>query len=282
MQRFLSLLTALALTASCAELADILVPPDEQPLLSYKQRGIHLHPSGALPEDVPAIMAVASMIRMQVPKDTESFVERLVKNSPLNARFLLILTSSTDLTLVDKFRDDSRVIGWELENEVDNCAAGFLCWSLGEYLDWLRVISPEIRRRSPGKLLVSAATLPPTYEGKLRLNEEFVKRGGLDLVDVFGLHVYGDSWERVPAVAELVDDVWKKGKQVWVTEFGRPKRNEHLDYFRQTPAVWARLGVKVDLWTWYAWREENGYGLVGGADGDSQLLAELRATSRAP
>ena len=273
--------TALLASVACSDAVNLLSDPDQQELVPRDRLAIHLHVLDATANDVDEVFEVAALARTQAPADVADQVGDIIAASSPLARWLVVLGDPVDLSIVERFADDPRVVGWQLENEPNNLEPGFLGWTPQQYAAWLREVAPQVRaRKGRDQLIVSAATTPiwdlwPTvYEWNL----EFLAEEALFEVDVWAMHVYGSSFSRLPDVREIHDvAVEMTNGRVWVTEFGHPDDAEEVDYAKQLPAALALGGIVPERWSWYAWNDhELGFALEDESGQASPLLTELR------
>ena len=276
--RYLVLVFVLLL-ASCSDLIDVIVPVDTTPFLPQERVGVHMHPNGADCGDVQDAAGTFPMIRMQAPGGAERYVEALIACAPTHARFLLLLSITSDPRIVTRLSMEPKVIGWELENEPDN----FLGWAPEEYVAWVDAILPEIAgRKGDHQILVSAATVPLVHEWDriLKWNQRLIELGVLNGFDVYNIHVYGRSWSKLPEVRDTIERARSMVRlhEVWVTETGSP--DSPVEYFRQTPGVWALHKILPERWFIYAYIDDHlGYSLKvldGDERVDGPLLIELK------
>ena len=89
-----------------------------------------------------------------------------------------------------------------------------------------------IKSVAPRKLIVSGATtaIAQNFPKTLDYNRAMVNAGILSFVDVYGIHYYGKSVERVLLPGGVADFVRSITKPVWVTETGAQGVNKQLEY----------------------------------------------------
>lgn len=138
--------------------------------------------------------------------------------------------------LVNRYRGVPGIIGWEVWNEPDRTLfAGDAALGLEDpqnYLELLALSSARIRASDPGKLVVIAATesIQQQFPTRLNYNKELQNFGAEDLVDVWNVHYYGESFESVVTDNGVKDFLNSLRRPIWITESGEQGPNKQLPY----------------------------------------------------
>lgn len=100
------------------------------------------------------------------------------------------------------------------------------------YVKMLADAAAEIRKVSPRKLIVSAATtaVNQNYPDTINYNEDLLAAGLEDHVDVVAMHYYGTHLENVYRPGGILDLLEGVSKPIWITESGEQGVNDQLDY----------------------------------------------------
>lgn len=224
-----------------------------------------------------------------------SFYDNIIKDLPKGMRALVILTGipswmySADQWIANdprrtfvrrwvrlvaaRYRRKRKVVGFQVWNEpnMDSNEDNVLLEmndSPGNYLALLkrakRVIDRRTRRR---KKIVSAATtsIIQNYPDSLQYNEELFALGAESHLDIWGVHLYGSSWERFSLVGDVSSYLNGLSKPVWVTESGEKGINEQRNYVERMWPYAADQAPGITRFYFYQFTEdtpaESTYGL---------------------
>ena len=100
------------------------------------------------------------------------------------------------------------------------------------YVELLALGYNAIKAVAPRKRVVNGATtaIAQNFPATLNYNKSMVAAGALSFVDVYAIHFYGKSIERVILPGGVADFVKTIAKPVWVTETGAQGINKQLNY----------------------------------------------------
>ena len=100
------------------------------------------------------------------------------------------------------------------------------------YVELLALGYNSIKAVAPRKRVVNGATtaIAQNFPATLNYNKSMVAAGALSFVDVYAIHFYGKSIERVILPGGVADFVKTIAKPVWVTETGAQGINKQLNY----------------------------------------------------
>jgi len=186
------------------------------------------------------------------------------------------------IPLVDRYKNSKAVIGFQIWNEV-NSAMFHDNWILGftrdhtKYVKFLKQCSQYIRKVSK-KLVLNAATtsIIQSYPYALKYNKKLVEAGILDDIDIFCVHVYGESWWQFVRPGGVFAFLKGIQKPIWITETGVGKMNEQKSYFlRMIPFLLERVPTIQKVF-WYMHRSasmNHAFGLI--TEGQKSSLYEL-------
>jgi hypothetical protein len=172
---------------------------------------------------------------------------------------------------VNRYKNRTGVIGWEVWNEPDFPllpADRVLELELPEnYIELLAAASPAIRSLDPTRLVVLAATrsIQQNYPVALNYNRRMRDLGARDYVDIWNVHYYGKQFENVVknnGVAEFLSSI---SKPIWITESGEQGPNNQLKYAETTFPYLTKQIKNIDRIYWYEYASsaplETNYGL---------------------
>jgi hypothetical protein len=139
--------------------------------------------------------------------------------------------------VVSRYKKNSRVIGFQLWNEPndlnnpDNIRMGFAS-SPDTFLEFMVEGSDAIEAIAPRKLVINGATtaIAQNYPATLQYNRALIEGGLLKVVDIFAIHFYGKSIERLILPDGVGDLLRTVTKPVWVTESGAEGVLNQRDY----------------------------------------------------
>lgn len=136
--------------------------------------------------------------------------------------------------LLARYGSHPAIVGWQIWNE-PNMDANFHNRLMGfkdpaNYIELLALASDACRERSPGKLVLNAATtsVNQNYPGSLDYNRALRDLGARDLIDRWAIHFYGRQFENVLRSDGVADFLNGLGKPTWVTEIGVQGVDEQL------------------------------------------------------
>ena len=193
------------------------------------------------------------------------------------------------IPVLDRYGNDGRIAGWEIWNEPDGfcngrgAPRGVLDCTPEDYVDLVRRVVPEVRKRS-GAPVVGAATtsINQSYPSHLDFNKAMVNAGLLPLIDVYNFHWYGEQFEKL-TFGGIADFLNGTGKRVWDTESGEQGSTNQLD---NAETVFPELKDKIDrLERIYIFTYFDGvgpadtFGLVAADGTESDLYQFLRDNS---
>lgn len=183
----------------------------------------------ALPEDVE-VLGVITSAPPQFQNLDPAFARRLWVDEYLTA-------------IVDRYKSVPQIKAFQIWNEPNT---GFLFpennWldvtdKPENYLELLAMGEQVVRELAPDKLIVSASTtsLIQNFPDTLHYFEGMLDGGLEELVDIVGIHIYGDDYIKLSLAMRNIDHIQKP---IWVTESGERGTLNQLDYVKNT---WPRL-----------------------------------------
>jgi hypothetical protein len=112
------------------------------------------------------------------------------------------------------------------------------------YVELLALSYNAVKSVAPRKLVVSGATtaIAQNFPATLNYNKSMVKAGALSFADIYAIHYYGKSIERVLLPGGVAEFVNSLTKPVWVTETGAQGVNKQLEYAER---IFAFLKAKM-------------------------------------
>lgn len=149
---------------------------------------------------------------------------------------------------VQRYKNRGGIIGWEIFNEPDALTvpsdAALDLTNPDNYFELLRYSSEVIRVLDPTRLKVMAATeaINQDFPMHLDYNKRLRDLGAADLVDIWNIHYYGKSFDRVIQANGIADFLNGLGKLIWITESGVEGPNNQLAYAEQ---VWPFLRENI-------------------------------------
>lgn len=151
--------------------------------------------------------------------------------------------------VAQRYAGNGRIIGWQIWNEPNMEANGDnitmdLASNPGNYIQLLSESFNEVRKASPQKLVISAATtaINQNFPGTLDYNRAMRDAGILSFCDIYAIHYYGRQYENVVRGGGVADYLNGLSKEIWVTETGFQSVNGQLEYGEQT---WPFLRDKI-------------------------------------
>jgi len=151
--------------------------------------------------------------------------------------------------VVTRYANKNRVRAFQIWNEPNNPDFGEnvtldVLNKPTNYVELLAHGYNAVKTVAPSKLVVGGATtaIAQNFPSTLNYNKAMIKAGVLSFVDVYAIHFYGKSIERVllpGGVAEFVNSI---KKPVWVTETGARGINKQLEYAER---IFAFLKAKM-------------------------------------
>lgn len=190
------------------------------------------------------------------------------------------------IPVLDRFGDDGRIVGWEIWNEPDGfcngrtAPPGVLDCSPEDYVDLVRRVAPEIRKRSKA-LVVGAATtsINQSFPDHLDFNREMVADGLLALIDVYNFHWFGRQLEKLAfGIKDFLDGT---GKRVWCTESGDQGVTNQLEHAKDVFPVLKDQVKRLERIYIFTYFDGVGpadtFGLVAADGTESDLYQFLRA-----
>ena len=170
-------------------------------------------------------------------------------------------------TVIRRYRNHPRVIGWQLGNEVntdmfhDNITFGFR--DPVSYLAFVQSIAANAKTIAPDKLVVAAATtsIIQNFPNTLDFNKQMAALQ--DHVDAVAVHYYGANAWGLLKPGGVLDFLIGVKKPLWFTEIGTDKTNKHKSYFLKHLAFLDdKLHIEKFFWYQYdAGGSTTGYGL---------------------
>lgn len=147
--------------------------------------------------------------------------------------------------VVDRYGGNPRIKAFQIWNEPnmdsnpENQIMGF-AGNAANYVEVLALASNYIKGKSPGKLVVGAATtaINQNFSGTLDYNRAMRDAGAQVFLDVWAVHYYGRQFENVLRSGGVRDFLDGLDKPIWVTESGAQGVNKQLAYGEQ---VWPFL-----------------------------------------
>jgi hypothetical protein len=148
-----------------------------------------------------------------------------------------------------RYAGNSRITGFQIWNEPnietdpDNATLGVLT-NPEAYVAMMARAYNEVKEQAPGKLVLNGATtaIGQNFPDTLDYNKRMIAAGLAEFVDVFAIHYYGKSYERVVARDGVAAFLAGVPRAVWVTESGRQGVDQQLEYVERT---WPFLMEKI-------------------------------------
>lgn len=142
--------------------------------------------------------------------------------------------------VVQRYGSNPRVTGFEIFNEPDFVElasdASLELTVPANYVDLVRRGAPVIRSLAPTKLVIPAATLSinQSFPDNLNYNIELRDLGLAELVDIWNIHYYSQSFERVLQGNGIANFLNSLNMPIWITESGEMGPNNQLEYVEVT------------------------------------------------
>jgi hypothetical protein len=143
--------------------------------------------------------------------------------------------------VVRRYNKNNRIVGFQIWNEPndvnnpDNLTMQ-LAASPENYVELLASAYSVMRDRSPGKLVVTAATtaINQNYPETRDYNRGMRDAGAAQFADVWAIHWYGRQYENLIRKSGIAEFLGGLGLRVWVTESGAQGVTEQLAFGEQT------------------------------------------------
>jgi hypothetical protein len=139
--------------------------------------------------------------------------------------------------VANRYKKRSRVGAYQIWNEPNNPSFSEnetldVLTKPDNYVELLALAHAAVKTISPRKRVVNGATtaIAQNFPGTLNYNKSMISAGALNFTDVYAIHFYGKSVERVilpGGVAEFVNSI---PKPIWVTETGAQGVTNQLEY----------------------------------------------------
>jgi len=143
-------------------------------------------------------------------------------------------------TVTARYGSVPGVIGFEIFNEPDfvelSSDAALGLTDPANYMEMVRLGAPVVRNNAPGKLVIPAATLSinQNFPNNFNYNIALRDMGMASLVDVWNIHYYSQSFERVIQDGGIADFLNGLGMPIWMTESGEMGPLNQLEYAEVT------------------------------------------------
>lgn len=196
-----------------------------------------------------------------------SFYDDIAKSIPTGVSALVILTGlpdwarnspaseARDLFIegwvkpsVLRYKSNSRITAFQIWNEPndlsnpDNATMGYD--QPLNYLETITASSNFIKKHSPRKLVVNAATtaIAQNYPKTLNYNKALLSAGITKVIDRFAIHYYGDNHQNVILPNGVKETMALVKIPIWVTESGKQGAGKQRDYAER---VWPFLSKNI-------------------------------------
>ena len=192
-----------------------------------------------------------------------SFYDDLVKNIPPGVKAVIVLTGLPSwmensqnwvggdprrtfvakwvAPVAKRYRAKSRVEGFQIWNEPNDAANPDnsvldVSTKPENYLAMLRLARTSVKRTNRKKLLVSAATtaIAQNFPETLEYNQALKALGQEAVADIWAVHFYGSSYERVLIPGGVGDFMRTLSRPIWITESGKQGVLEQREYAERT------------------------------------------------
>ncbi|RMG39713.1 MAG: hypothetical protein D6719_12680 [Candidatus Dadabacteria bacterium] len=138
-----------------------------------------------------------------------------------------------------RYAGDSRIVAFQIWNEPNNVdfseneTIGVLNSPIN-YVELLALSVNMVEDVDPARRVTNGATtsIAQNFPDSLNYNKAIRDAGGVDLVDFYSIHYYGEAFERFNL--EVKDFLNGLGKPIWVTESGERGVNNQLAYAEKT------------------------------------------------
>ncbi|MEN9845806.1 MAG: hypothetical protein RIS36_953 [Pseudomonadota bacterium] len=139
--------------------------------------------------------------------------------------------------VANRYRTRSRVGAYQIWNEPNNPDFSEnktldVLTKPANYVELLALAHAAVKSISPRKRVVNGATtaIAQNFPATLNYNKAIVSAGVLNFTDVYAIHFYGKSVERVLLPGGVAEFVNKIPKPIWVTETGAQGVTKQLEY----------------------------------------------------
>ena len=139
-----------------------------------------------------------------------------------------------------KFKDNPKIVGYQVWNEPNIPEAEkneVMGWKNdpAEYVQLVKKCYEISKEIDKNKAIVSAATtsINQNYPKTLEYNKKMVENGILDVIDCYGLHWYGESFELLHRPNGILEFLKSFKKQIWMTESGEEGLGKQKKYVRR-------------------------------------------------
>lgn len=152
-------------------------------------------------------------------------------------------------TVVARYANNPRIIGWEIWNEPDltvvSADAALGLTSPSNYLELVQFAAPIVRSLDPTKLVVMAATqsIQQNFPVNLDYNISLRDLGIEGLVDIYNIHYYGEQFENIIRDGGVADFLNGISIPIWITESGAMGPTNQLAYVE---TAWPYLQKEIN------------------------------------
>jgi hypothetical protein len=186
--------------------------------------------------------------------------------------------------VVTRYKSQSGISAWQIWNEPNNPSFKEnvtldVLTKPENYVELIALASTVSKQIAPLKRVVNGATtaIAQNFPGTLRYNQAMVSAGLLSFVDVFGVHYYGKSAERVVAPGGVGDFLKSIQKPMWLTEIGKQGTTSQLEYAQRYIPFLVKTAPRIQRVYLYQFTEATGadvtYGLKNLTPG--RLVSDL-------
>lgn len=148
---------------------------------------------------------------------------------------------------VNRYAGNGKIIAFQIWNEPNNVNFSEnttldVLQSPENYVELIAMASNAINDINGNILVTNGATtsIAQNFPDSLNYNRALRDAGMFDMVDIYSIHYYGQSFERL--VLEVKDFLNSVPRPIWVTESGRMGVDNQLKYVEET---WPFLREKV-------------------------------------
>ena len=210
--------------------------PNSQPVFGFYDEIVRSLPPGVnamvVLTGVPSWMSTPSNWIDGNPRKT--FVEKWIK------------------PVVTRYKGQSAISAWQIWNEPNNPSFKEnstldVLTKPENYVELIALASTASKRISPAKRVVNGATtaIAQNFPATLRYNQAMLSAGLLSFVDVFGVHYYGKSAERVVAPGGVGDFLKSIQKPMWLSEIGKQGTIGQLEYAQRFIPFLVKTAPKI-------------------------------------
>ncbi len=139
--------------------------------------------------------------------------------------------------VANRYKTRSRIGAYQIWNEPNNPSFTEnetldVLTKPDNFVELLALAHTAIKSISPRKKVVNGATtaIAQNFPGTLNYNKAMVGAGVLNFTDIYAIHFYGKSVERVILPGGVAEFVNKIQKPIWVTETGTQGVTKQLEY----------------------------------------------------